>query len=756
MGNKILSLFLISILLLWEDHMINKNNKLKHAGERVSEFGIKLLFKKIGGPQKGYNWFFLCLAFFCILSIAFLVDLSPKVESDFFFSTDDPQLQVSNKISTLFPSKPQIIISVSGDDIFSTDFIKKIDEITQSLISIEGVKGVYSLTKGPNRPSFVPRSELWKRLLLSKDQKTTNIIVSLDKNDANLCVAPVNNVVAKFNASDFKIEISGLPYVVELIRDHLLRDLKIFSIVSFFIFGIVAAIVFRSMPIVIGTLSSCLVSCTMTLCILNICNIPIGILTANIATIVFVLTLSHIVFLTSNWQRYAGKTSLKNEDFVDKAVRETFTASFWCMVTTFCGFLSLLFASAKPLRELGTAGAIGTVLSILTAYAFYPAFMRTRFHKKLKQKKKQKKISENFYRLRFGLVAGIIILLSFIAALGLKKLETDPGLLSFFKKGSEIRNGLEAVDKSSGSSPLQIVVRDKNGCNLDDGKGYDKLVRLQETLEKDDATRMVLSLPVIIAEGELEPISIMLTRQQLIDELSSPKFNNIIADFVTNDRKLSVFSLWMPESDRNTSREKIIERIKEHVHKALLIPELVGGLYVLQSELSKLVVLSLITGLGGLFALFAFIAALVSCSMRITFIMVASLIMVPIFVLGMMGHLNMPVDIISSPAANVAIAIGVDSMIHLVMRIRRLKAEQNIDDSWKIWLQAASELWKPIWGATFIICAGFGIFSFSSFPPTQRFGLAVLLGSAFAGLVSTFLVPYVACLKKKHYKIRGN
>jgi predicted RND superfamily exporter protein len=44
-------------------------------------------------------------------------------------------------------------------------------------------------------------------------------------------------------------------------------------------------------------------------------------------------------------------------------------------------------------------------------------------------------------------------------------------------------------------------------------------------------------------------------------------------------------------------------------------------------------------------------------------------------------------------------------------------------------------------GATGIITAGFGIFVLSSFPPTQRFGLAVIVGTATAATMALFVLP---------------
>ena len=84
-------------------------------------------------------------------------------------------------------------------------------------------------------------------------------------------------------------------------------------------------------------------------------------------------------------------------------------------------------------------------------------------------------------------------------------------------------------------------------------------------------------------------------------------------------------------------------------------------------------------------------------------------------------------------------------MIHLVIRMRRL-ATPAISD-WDAWLAARAQLWKPILGATLIICAGFGIFSLSSFPPTQRFGYAVILGTLTAATMALVALPFAATVR---------
>ncbi|MDY6856615.1 MAG: MMPL family transporter [Thermodesulfobacteriota bacterium] len=169
---------------------------------------------------------------------------------------------------------------------------------------------------------------------------------------------------------------------------------------------------------------------------------------------------------------------------------------------------------------------------------------------------------------------------------------------------------------------------------------------------------------------------------------------------------------------------------------------MVGGFYDLQGQLGQLIARSFLKGLAGLILFFLLIGALVSRSVRMTTTMVACLLGIPLFTLGMMGHLNMPMDIIASPAANISIALGIDFMIHLMTRVRRFRMQG--DTPWHAWVKARLDILQPILSSMVIIAAGFGIFCLSSFPPTQRFGTAVVLGTTMVALISIVILPFGA------------
>jgi predicted RND superfamily exporter protein len=107
--------------------------------------------------------------------------------------------------------------------------------------------------------------------------------------------------------------------------------------------------------------------------------------------------------------------------------------------------------------------------------------------------------------------------------------------------------------------------------------------------------------------------------------------------------------------------------------------------------------------------------------------------------LGGIGWLRVPMDVISAPATNVCIGIAIDSMIHLVFGVRR--AQRDGKKGWAAWVAARREQWRGIVYSDVIIGAGFAIFVLSDFPPTQRFGLVVLAGTIVDILANLFVLP---------------
>jgi uncharacterized protein len=497
-------------------------------------------------------------------------------------------------------------------------------------------------------------------------------------------------------------------------------------------------IIFRSFWILVGSIIACLTSCYLTCIALKIIGMEPGILTANLWSIVFVLTLEHIVFFTANWEIAAREKHGSDAEIFAAAARLTGPASFWAMFATVLGFVALLGGSAQPLFQFGIAGAIGSFIAMVIAYAIYPVFLASARRPKGTAAKPWPWLERLMSRPN-KIIFAVTVILCIGALPGLGYFNIDPTLFEYFKKGGRLRTDLERIDKQGGISPLEIVVRDKNGATFNTGEAFEKLWQLQAALEKDPAVGVVISLPVLMAEADRAPLSFLISWEGLLSIMEQPEQERVARGFITKDRELGRFMLRIRESERKGSREVVVNRLKSIVRKQGFEPVLVGGLYHLQGQLSESLAYNLFQGVVGLIVFFCIIAWIVARSWKIASAMIVCLCIMPFSLLGAISFFRVPLDIVSAPSIDLAIGIGVDTMIHLVSHVRGSKKAATLQ--WKDWAEARIVLWKPITVSSFIIAIGFGTLLISDYPPTQRLGILVCAGTLLWVVITLFILP---------------
>lgn len=672
-----------------------------------------------------------------LLLVYVFVDLKPQVDQQFFFSSDDPQLQESNAIDRRFPSGSQLILSVSSPDISSNAYLERLERLTGQIAAIPSVTGVRSLADGPKDYEEAEKSPFWSRLLIAENRRSSNVIVLTPGRDTEHLIARIERTVHDLDRKDFRIRIAGAPYVVEMIRRSIVHDFVYFSFTAVVLFGVTMWWIFRSARLFLGMLATCSSAVFATLLIQSLLGRKIGVLTANLGTIVFVIALSHLVYMTFNWQTLSHRTGSKGPALARDARRMTFPASFWSMVCTSLGFGSLLFVQAKPLRELGFGGLLGTVIALVCGYTMYPVFLQWALPR-------QSTVMESgpgrsFWSRRFVPLSIGVMVVSAALGVGLPRLNTDPSLFEYFKPHRELRDGLEYVDRNGGSNPLTIVVSAADGSTLNHKEAYKEMWDLQMALENHKGVGTVISLPILMAEGRRRPLAFLFSSEHLLEIMEEPKHERIARTFVTRDRTQAAFYLRMVERDRTKRRVDVVNDLRAIVRRHGFTPVLVGGIYRLQGELATLVASSLMTGLFWLFVLFTVIAWIVARTIRGAAAMMVSLALVPLCMLGGVGLLRVPVDIISAPATNVCIGMAIDSMVHLMFGVRR--AQRDGKKGWSAWIAGREEQWRGIVYSDVIIAAGFAIFVLSDFPPTQRFGLVVVAGTIIDILANLFVLP---------------
>ena len=249
--------------------------------------------------------------------------------------------------------------------------------------------------------------------------------------------------------------------------------------------------------------------------------------------------------------------------------------------------------------------------------------------------------------------------------------------LVFFPK-SEITKGLKYIDARGGSNPLVIVVKSKTDEPLSSKTNIQRLLGLQDQLETHPDVGTLLSMPLLVEEARRSSSwSFLFSNQTLLKWMASEKYDSIAKGFITDDQKSALLFFRMNEEGRAKHRLEVVAEIKALIEKKGFDPYLTGGVYALQGNLSRHVAVSLIYGLGQLLFVFLIIAFIASLKIRTALAMSFAIGMIPLCILGVVGALGLPMDTIAAPAANIAISMGIDAMLHMVNASRRFLETRN-------------------------------------------------------------------------------
>ena len=92
------------------------------------------------------HWVSLVVAAIGLGAVRVWVDLSPKVESDFFFSADDPQLQVSNELNQRYGGGGEELVVVRAEDTAGDPEVyrERIGELPEAFLEMEAVTTIFS------------------------------------------------------------------------------------------------------------------------------------------------------------------------------------------------------------------------------------------------------------------------------------------------------------------------------------------------------------------------------------------------------------------------------------------------------------------------------------------------------------------------------------------------------------------------------------------------------------------------------------
>ena len=299
------------------------------------------------------------------------------------------------------------------------------------------------------------------------------------------------------------------------------------------------------------------------------------------------------------------------------------------------------------------------------------------------------------------------------------------------------------------SDPFADSPSKKKHNPLEDAYWYtpqrlDKLVRIQHWLSDMPETGKVLSLASTyetaekLNGGPLNYVQLMLLSSFIPEKLRG----QMIKPYLSPDGNEVRITVRIIDSNKALKRDALLKRIrKELIEKFDLQPDQVHltGAMVLYNNLLQSLFDSQIKTMGLVFlAIFAMLLFLLR-SVSIALISMGPSMLSASLVLGIMGWIGLPLDMMTITIAAITVGIAVDDTIHFVHRFR--EEFPHDQDYIATMHRCHASIGKAMYYTSITIIAGFSILAFSNFNPTVYFGLLTGLAMLMALLCNLTLLP---------------
>ena len=458
---------------------------------------------------------------------------------------------------------------------------------------------------------------------------------------------------------------------------------------------------------------------------------------------------------------------------------------FWpilyTVLTTVIAFLSLIFSEIKPIIDFGWMMTMGLITSFIITFTLLPTLINFVPKENISiNEYKESKITSFFSNTSqknqklIYIISSIVILFSVI---GISRLEVENSFINYFSEKTEIYKGMKLIDeKLGGTTPLEVILKfpnkDKdisdeddefedwdNESNNDDDEKYwftkdkiDKISSVHNYLDSLPEIGKVLSFSSIIDVATLlnnnKPLG-TLEMGVLYSKIPKSIKTEIVDPYISIKDNEARINLRVIDSQENLRRNDLIKKINYDLKNKIGLSEnefKLAGVLILFNNLLQSLFKSQILTLGlvmiGIFGMFVILFK----NIKLSLIGVVPNFIAAFFILGIIGLLNIPLDMMTITIAAITIGIAVDNSIHYIYRFK--EEFNNLNDYNKTIEVCHSTVGKAILNTSITIVFGFSILVLSKFIPTIYFGIFTGIAMLLAMISVLTLLPSLILLVK--------
>jgi uncharacterized protein len=647
-------------------------------------------------------------------------------------------------------------------------------------------------------------SPVFRNFVISEDGNTSGIIVYIGKKDETLNqlqgrnkkeIDEYRNYLKKKNHENIlqireiiksyesvgKIYLGGIPMIADDMMTFIKSDIIVFGFGVLMFIIITLWFVFKKIIWIIVPISSCFFSVMIMLGLLGLLGWKVTVISSNFIALMLILTMAMNIHMSTRFLQLRNDfPGLKNFEIISLTTKKMFLPIIYTVLTTVCAFLSLVFSGIKPIIDFGWMMTLGLIASFIITFTLLPTLLRfiSDNNIKIKDNAKSKvtsflgKISINNKNLIFSFTSLVVIL----SVIGISRLEVENSFINYFNKNTEIYKGMKLIDeKLGGTTPLEVIlkfpVKEKlktseddefedweNDEDQNDQKYWftkdkiEKITKVHNYLDSLNAVGKVLSFSSIIEVAtQLNNNKSLGTLEMgvLYSKIPESIKKDIIDPYISIKDNEARISLRIIDSQDGLRRNDLINQINYDLKNKLNIKESefkLTGVLILFNNLLQSLFKSQILTLGlvmiGIFIMFMILFK----NIKLSLIGVVPNFIAAFFILGIIGLLGIPLDMMTITIAAITIGIAVDNSIHYIYRF---KEEFKKSNNYKATIETChSTVGVAILNTSITIVFGFSILVFSKFIPTIYFGVFTGIAMLLAMISVLTLLPSLILVSK--------
>jgi predicted RND superfamily exporter protein len=566
-------------------------------------------------------------------------------------------------------------------------------------------------------------------------------------------VAAVRKIAAKWGGEiGAPVRLSGTTIINANLMEHLDSDLHVFGLASFLLFLLAFILIYHKVRFSAFPILACVLPVLYVLGTMYVLDMSLTLITANLPVLLFTLMLPYTIYFMERYRERRARFPQEDQptSTVQAAAHVWVPCLFSCL-TTMAGFAALMTSLTKPVHDFGLMMAVGMGIGLCVVFLAIPALfvpLQPLVVKKAGVDAGPNILVRLFERLSLR-APGAVILASLVllgvAVWGASKLSAQSKFNEYFKADSEVYLGLEYIDKQmGGTTPLEVVLESKEPNHFLKPEGLAQLAAVQRYFEGVPETGNVRSLRTLVDELEKKnPKIVMLL--PIFAKL--PMVRSATSELANEDFSIARVLVRMRETAPTLDRNVILDGLKKH----LAAEESLQGLEVHTTGIFLLYANMLNTLMQTQKETFVYVVTAIFLMLLLLFrslplagLVLATQILPSIVMLGLMGWMGVPLDLVTVMIASIAMGVGIDASIQYTSRYQ---AELAVDgDRRAALVRAHATIGRSIWIATSVIIAGFCVLTLSEFKPSIYLGLFTAVAMLMSQLAALTILPSIFLL----------